>query len=56
MRRACRRANKDDVKSGGTTEVLFLKLVVWSTGEVIGIPVVAEKCVDIRKNTSGEGG
>jgi hypothetical protein len=32
-----------------------LKLEVWSAGEVSGIPSVAVKCVDIRKNTSGEG-
>ena len=28
----------------------------WSAGEVSGIPSVAVKCVDIRKNTGGEGG
>ena len=28
----------------------------WSAGEVSGIPSVAVKCVDIRRNTSGEGG
>ena len=27
-----------------------------SLGEVSGIPGVAVKCVDIRKNTGGEGG
>ncbi len=32
------------------------KLVFLSGGEVNGIPRVAVKCVDIRKNTSGEGG
>ncbi len=26
------------------------------TGEESGIPGVAVKCIDIRKNTSGEGG
>ena len=27
-----------------------------SAGEESGIPSVAVKCIDIRKNTSGEGG
>ena len=47
---------KSDVKSQGVTLKLHLKLYVLSAGEVIGIPCVAVKCVDIRKNTSGEGG
>ena len=47
---------KSDVKSGGSTSKLHLKLSVLSIGEVTGIPSVAVKCVDIRKNTSGEGG
>ena len=44
------------MKTMGSTLELRLKLLVLSTGEVIGIPCVAVKCVDIRKNTSGEGG
>ncbi len=40
----------------GLTHELRLKLLVLSIGEVTGIPCVAVKCVDIRKNTSGEGG
>ena len=44
------------MKSGGSTSKLHLKLFLLSIGEVIGIPSVAVKCVDIRKNTSGEGG
>ena len=56
MERACSRACKSDVKSQGLTLELHLKLYVLSAGEVIGIPCVAVKCVDIRKNTSGEGG
>ena len=40
----------------GSTHELHLKLYVLSAGEVIGIPSVAVKCVDIRRNTSGEGG
>ncbi len=33
-----------------------MKLSVLSTGEESGIPGVAVKCVDIRRNTGGEGG
>ena len=51
-----RRAIKLVVKSLGLTEELQLKLVVLSTGGEGGIPSVAVKCVDIRKNTGGEGG
>ena len=40
----------------GSTPELHLKLHSWSTGEAGGIPSVAVKCVDIRRNTSGEGG
>ena len=36
-------------------EVLWI-LVGWSAGEESGITGVAVKCVDIRRNTSGEGG
>ena len=32
------------------------KLESWSIGEESGIPSVAVKCVEIRKNTGGEGG
>jgi hypothetical protein len=46
---------KSDVKYPGSTWVLHLKLCIWSAGEVSGIPSVAVKCVEIRKNTSGEG-
>ena len=46
---------KSDVKSLSSTQGLHLKLDVWSAGEVSGIPSVAVKCVEIRKNTSGEG-
>ena len=44
------------MKSLGLTEELQLKLFFLSTGEVSGIPGVVVKCVDIRKNTGGEGG
>ena len=50
-----RRENKFVVKSLGLTEELQLKLFFLSTGEESGIPSVAVKCVDIRRNTSGEG-
>ena len=43
------------MKSLGSTEELQLKLLSLSTGEESGIPSVAVKCVDIRRNTSGEG-
>ena len=51
-----RRDNKLVVKSLGLTEELQLKLLFLSEVEASGIPSVAVKCVDIRRNTSGEGG
>ena len=39
----------------GSTHNLHLKLWFLRVGEVNGIPSVAVKCVDIGKNTSGEG-
>ena len=50
-----RREYKLVVKYLGLTEELQLKLYFLSAGEVSGIPSVAVKCVEIRKNTSGEG-
>ena len=47
---------KSGVKSSGSTRELHPKLIDLSIGEESGIPGVAVKCVDIRKNTSGEGG
>ena len=47
---------KSDVKTRGSTPGLHWKLCHWSVGGVSGIPSVAVKCVDIRRNTSGEGG
>ncbi len=44
------------MKSAGSTDQLNLKLFALIVGEEIGIPGVAVKCVDIRKNPSGEGG
>ena len=52
----CRRDSKSDVKIMGSTHNLRLKLLFLRVGEVDGIPGVAVKCVDIRRNTSGEGG
>ncbi len=45
-----------DVKARGSTPELHLKLRDWSAGEESGILGVAVKCVDIKKNTGGEGG
>ena len=44
------------MKFMGSTHDLLLKLFLLSVGEVNGIPGVAVKCVDIGRNTSGEGG
>ena len=43
------------MKSQGLTLELHLKLFFLSVGEESGIPSVAVKCVDIGRNTSGEG-
>ncbi len=43
------------VKSLGATEELQPKLFRLSVGEESGSPSVAVKCVEIRRNTSGEG-
>ena len=44
------------MKIRGSTPDLHLELMDWSTGWAGGIPGVAVKCVDIRRNTGGEGG
>ena len=44
------------VKAQGSTLEVPLILFGLSTGEESGIPSVAVKCVDIGKNTGGEGG
>ena len=51
----CRRDGKSDVKTMGLTHSLHLKLLFLRVGEVNGIPGVAVKCIDIGRNTSGEG-
>ena len=50
-----RRDDKLDVKYPGLTRALHSKLSFLSEVEVGGIPGVAVKCVDIGRNTSGEG-
>ncbi len=50
-----RRLSQLVVKSLGSTAELKPKLDILSVGEESGIPSVAVKCVDIRRNTSGEG-
>ena len=52
----CRRDGKSEVKIMGSTHKLRLKLYLLRVGEVNGIPGVVVKCVDIRRNTGGEGG
>ena len=47
---------KSEVKAQGSTLELPLILAVLSSGEVSGMPSVEVKFVDIRRNTSGEGG
>ena len=51
-----RRDVKSDVKYRGLTTELHLKLTFLSGVEVSGIPGVAVKCVEIRRNIGGEGG
>ncbi len=47
---------KCEVKLMGSTHDLLSKLRILSSVEVGGIPGVAVECVDIGRNTSGEGG
>ncbi len=51
-----RRQGKPDVKARGSTPGLHWELPCWSAGGAGGIPSVAVKCVEIRRNTGGEGG
>ena len=44
-----------DVKFLGSTQNPRLKLFDWRFGGASGIPGVAVKCVDIWRNTDGEG-
>ena len=47
---------KRGVKVRGSTPDRPSRLSRWSTVEAGGIPGVAVECVEIRKNTGGEGG
>ena len=47
---------KSEVKAQGSTLELPSILIVSRMEEVSGIPSVEVKFVDIRRNTSGEGG
>ena len=53
---ARRRSVKSDVKSPGSTWELHSKLAGLSLVEGGRIPGVAVKCVEIWRNTGGEGG
>ena len=44
------------MKTSSLTRGLQLRLFGLSVGEGSGIPGVAVKCVDIGRNTGGEGG
>ena len=46
---------KSGVKTMGSTHSLLPILVISSPGEAGGILGVAVKCVDIERNTNGEG-
>ena len=48
--------SKSTVKAPSLTREVQLILPNLSSGEEGGIPGVAVKCVDIGRNTSGEGG
>ena len=50
-----RRLIKSGVKFRSLTAKGHWKLVNLNPEEVSGIPCVAVKCIDIRRNTSGEG-
>ncbi len=51
-----RRFGKSEVKSVDLTRALLLKLSELREVEVGGIRGVAVRCVEIGRNTSGEGG
>ncbi len=56
VKRGRRRRCKPGETARGPTPGLLLELRGWSAGGAGGIPGVAVKCVDIRRNTGGEGG
>jgi hypothetical protein len=49
-------SGKSEVKFRSSTPKLLLILRIWRSVEVGGITGVAVECVDICKNTRGEGG
>ena len=51
----CRRESKSDVKIMGLTHKVHSKLWFLRAEEVSRIPGVAVKCVEIGRNTGGEG-
>ncbi len=55
VERVRRRVAELVVKALGSTGELQPKLGIFRVGEESGIPSVAVKCVDIRRNTSGGG-
>ncbi len=55
-RKACVGGSVSDVKSHSSTVELHPKLRDLSAGGESGILGVAVKCVDIKRNTGGEGG
>ncbi len=55
-KRGRRGFKKSDVKAFGTTGEVHQKLLNLSAEEESGTQCVAVECVDIWKNTSGEGG
>ncbi len=54
--REAQAAGEAEFESSGLSPVRDPELFDLREGEGSGIPGVAVKCVDIRKNTSGEGG
>ncbi len=56
VERADSRRCKSEVKARGSTARMLWTLLSLSAGEAGGIPSVAVECVDIMRNTSGEGG
>ncbi len=56
MVRELRRDGEGGVKARGADAVLIWDLLGVSAGEEGGTTSVAVTCVDVRRNTSGEGG
>ncbi len=56
MQRVRRRDVKSDMKCLNLTTALHMKLMFLSEVEASGKPSGAVQCVDIERNTGGEGG